>query len=110
MTFPKRALIHTTIIVIANSELRHFNSVKRLPVFSARRSYFLKHIHKEDTTLVPLIRIMAAVLFTAVFIDFRGIQPDFFASLFEMMGSYTYPVAGLLVSWLLMPMVVWMFE
>ncbi len=59
---------------------------------------------------MPLIRIMAAVLFAAVFIDFHGIQPDLFAGLFEMLGGYTYPVASLLVGWLLMPTVAWMFE
>ncbi len=59
---------------------------------------------------MPSIRIIAAVLFAAMFIDFYGIQPDFFASLSDMLGNYTYPVASLLMGWLLMPLVAWMFE
>ena len=106
----KWVLSHTSIISIVKSELHHINSAKRLPVFSAWYGYVLKHIHRKDRIVMEFIRIIAAVLFAAIVIDYNGIQPDFFAGLVEMMGNYIYPVAGLLIAWLLMPMVVWMFE
>ncbi len=59
---------------------------------------------------MEVIRVIGAVLFAAVFIDYQGIQPDFFTGLFEMMGDYSYLVGGLFVGWLLMPSVVWIFE